>query len=200
MEQRTAEWHAARLGIPTASRYGEILTGTGKQSQSAQGYMNELLADRLAGFPVDRLDPTYWMDRGTEMEDRARVAYTFVTGLEVEQVGFVRHGELPTGGSPDGLIGEDGIIEIKCPKAKTVIAYLRGGKLPTTYIPQVQGYLWLTGRKWADFMAYHPALPPFIVRAQADGEYHAKLEEALRKFCEKMEKQYEQLTGGTDER
>lgn len=193
MEQGTPEWFAVRCGVPTASNFAKIITATGKPSTSAQGYMDQLLADYLAGEATDGVEANYWMERGSELEAQAREAYSIITGAEVEQVGFVTEGDGRWGCSPDGLIADNGGIEIKCPKASTVVSYYRANKCPADYWPQVQGALWVTGRQWWDFFAYHPSLKPFTVRVERDEEYIGKLDEAVRQFVETMAKQREAL-------
>jgi hypothetical protein len=193
VEQGTPEWFAVRLGIPTASNFAKIITSTGKPSTSAAGYMDQLLADWLAGEVTDAVEANYWMDRGTEMEGRAREAYSLITGHSVEHVGFITDGKRQWGCSPDGLIGDDGGLEIKCPKASTLVSYYRAGKCPADYWPQVQGALWVTGRAWWEFLAYHPALRPFIVHVERDAEYIGKLAEAVEGFVAKLTEAQEAL-------
>lgn len=193
MEQGSEEWHGIRCGIPTASNFGKILSATGKPSTSASSYMDSLLADWLAGQPVDIVQSTLWMERGTELEAEARQAYSFITGNEVQQVGFCMEDGGRWGCSPDGLIGEDGGLEIKCPKASTLVGYYHMLRCPSDYRPQIQGCMMVTGRQWWEFFAYHPALRPLIVRVKRDDEYIKKQEEALTKFVEKMEAKKETL-------
>ena len=187
MDQRTDDWFRVRLGIPTASQYGKIVTAGGKRSESVQDYMDGLLADWLAGQQCDRIEATYWMERGTELENQARQLYSWTTGHTVEQVGFISRGL--TGCSPDGLIGTDGMLEIKCPKASTLVGYYRDDKLPAKYVPQVQGQLWVAGRAWCDFFAWHPSLDAFMLRVERDEAYIDKLSEAVEAFIAKMLKQ-----------
>lgn len=193
-EQGTEEWFAARLGIPTASEYGKILTSTGKPSTSAKTYMHALLADWYVGRPVDQTDPTIWMQRGSELEDTARSLYEMQTDQDVEQVGFCLRDDKLTGCSPDGFAGE-GLLEIKCPKAGTLIGYRLGDKLPAVYVPQVQGQLWITEREWCDFFCYHPDLPPFQVRVYRDEEYIKNLSAEVESFIEKMLAMRDKLRG-----
>lgn len=186
-EQGTPEWVAARLGIPTASNFKRILTATGKLSTSVDTYFYELLAERITKQPANDYT-NEWMARGTELEPEARSTYEFIYDTQVEQVGFVylddrRH----VGCSPDGLVGDDGTIEIKAPKASTHVKYLLDGKCPADYVPQVQGQLWITGRKFCDFMSYHPDCDPLFVRVLRDNDYI----EALTKEVDKLSKRIE---------
>ena len=193
MEQGSPEWHTIRCGIPSASNFGKILSATGKASTSAKAYMDSLLADWLAGKAVDVTQSTMWMERGTELEAEAREAYTFITGREVKQVGFCMEDDKRWGCSPDGLVGENGGLEIKCPKASTLVKYYHMLCCPSEYYPQVQGSLFVTGREWWDFFAYHPDLRPLLVRVERDKEYIKKQEGALMKFVNEMEAKKETL-------
>jgi predicted phage-related endonuclease len=191
--QGSDEWFTARLGIPTSSKFKHIVTGLGAASKSAPGYMNQLLADWLAGCPTDDFKGNHWTEQGNEREDTARAAYEFTTGNEVRQVGFVYlNKEKLVGASPDGLTGDDGCLEIKCPKASTLVGYYGGG-LPTKYVPQVQGQLWVTGREWCDFYVHHPDLYPFLIRVERDEAYIKILAEGVASFTEKMLARREEL-------
>jgi len=124
-----------------------------------------------------------WMDRGNELEPEARAAYEFQTNNTVTEVGFVFRDVLRrVGGSPDGMIEKDGGLEIKCPKLGNHVRNLRTKTMPRTYIPQVQGNMWLTDRKWWDFMSYYPGLPSMIKRIERDNAYISLLEKAMTKF------------------
>jgi len=192
--QCSPEWFAARLGIPTASRFDKIIAPGGAPSKSADGYMNELLAEYLAGSPIDAEDTTHWMERGSLLETVARVQYEFLTDNTVEQVGFCLDDSGKWGCSPDGLIDEKGMLEIKCPKHTTIIEYYRNG-FPKKYTPQVQGQMWVTGRSWCDFFAYHPQLKPFMVRVDRDDEYIGKMEKEMIAFCDKLDEAKKDLEG-----
>ena len=179
-EQGTDEWLAARLGIPSASMYGKIITTQGKWSTQADSYINQLVAEVLTGERT----PVYQnehMTRGTELEPEARRMYEFISDNKVDEVGFCMHDTLEAGASPDGLIGDDGGLEIKCPAASTHVEYLRGDTLPSKYKQQVMGCLWITGREWWDFMSYYPNMKPLIVRVECDEEYIAELEKCVTK-------------------
>jgi hypothetical protein len=181
--QGSEEWERLRSGRPTASNFGRIVTpARGDYSKQAIGYACELVAQRLGVH--QEMVPTYWMDRGTEFEDEAVTAYEALTGNVTERVGFV----LPSftdayGGSPDRLVnGGEGILEVKCPKAETLIGYHFAGKLPDEYKAQVQGLLWITGLGWADFFAWHPELQPFLMRVKRDEDFIDRLADAMTFF------------------
>lgn len=187
LEQRSPEWFAARLGIPTASRFDSIITPVnGDLSKQSDGYLRELLAEWLSGQSAESYS-SGWMARGQEVEQEARDFYAFERGLAVAQVGFVyADGSRSLGCSPDGLIDGDGMIEIKCPKPSTQIGYLLAGGLPPDYRPQVFGSLLITGRRWCDFLAYCPGLPPILVRVERDEIYIAKMRSALDQFIARL--------------
>ena len=177
-EQGTPEWLQARLGIPSASSYSKLVTTTGKSSAQAEAYINQLVAERITGEPTI-FHVTEPMTRGIELEPEARFRYEMETGNLVIQVGFLMHDTLQAGASPDGLVGENGGLEIKCPSAHTHVEYLRDGGLPIKYFQQVQGCLWISGRDWWDFMSYHPKMEPLIVRVFRDEEFIKALECAV---------------------
>ena len=183
IDQGSEAWRRARLGIPTASNFKRILTASGALSTSSALYRDELLAEWRAG--VARVsDTSQWMRRGIEMEPEARLCYASRTGTAVTQVGLVYRDERRLiAASPDGLAGAHGLLEIKCPKAETHEAYLRTGELPSAYIPQVQGQLWVTRRKWCDFFSYHPDFAEqLLVRVTRDEPYIEKLCAAVEGF------------------
>lgn len=179
-EQGSNEWLQSRLGKPTASNFGKLITPTGKPSTSADGYINELIAQRITG-ELPEFYTNAAIERGNELEPAAKALYEFINDVEVAEVGLCLHDTLDCGASPDGLIGVDGGIEIKCPLPHTHIAYLREGVVPGKYIPQIQGCLWITGREWWDFMSYHPAMEDLIVRVERDNEYIKKLADQVER-------------------
>lgn len=167
LEQGTDEWMKARIGIPTASQFDKIITTKGEPSKQAKKYAYQLAGERVAGFKEETYSNAT-MARGTELESEARKFYALAYDVEVQEVGFCLDDGKEFGCSPDGLVGEEGGIEIKCPLMATHVGYLLGGKLPTDYIQQVQGSMFVTGRKWWDFVSYYPNMKPFIVRVQRD--------------------------------
>jgi len=191
-EQGTDAWLAARLGIPSASMYAKIITTQGKWSTQADSYINQLVAEKLTGETTPFYQNEH-MTRGTELEPDARQMYEFITGAEVQEVGFCLHDTLEAGASPDGLVGEDGGLEIKCPAPATHVEYLRGNKLPSKYKQQVMGCLWITGREWWDFMSYHPNMKPLIVRVERDEDYIAELEACVSKAVKLIEENVEKF-------
>jgi len=194
LDQGSPEWLKARLGIPTASRFKDIITpARADRSKSSQSYLYELLAERLTNEPSDFF-VSEWMQRGNELEPAARDAYAFLSGDEVTQTGIMLNDEQTIGASPDGLISDDGGIEIKCPKPATLVRYMVEDALPDVYRPQVQGNLWISGREWWDFVAYHPGMELFIKRIYRDEAYIQKLEQHITAFVEELETLHRRLS------
>jgi len=191
-EQGSPEWLAARLGIPSASMFAKLVTTKGIWSASADAYINQLVAERLTG-EREEVFQSHHMLRGTELEPDARDLYSLISDAEVTEVGFCLHDTLSAGCSPDGLIGEDGGLEIKCPAPSTHVEYLRGGVLPSKYKQQVMGCLWITGREWWDFVSYHPTMKPLIVRVERDEEYIAALEKCVTKAVNLIDENVEKF-------
>src|SRR6185503_13190792 len=162
-EQGSAEWHQARCGVVTASRFKDVLAeGDGKMRGK---YLRELASETIRGWVEDGYSNEH-MARGQEQEDDARRAFAFEHAIEPIRVGFIRRGRV--GCSPDSLIGEDGGLEIKSALGHIQIDRLQRGRLPPEHIAQVQGSLWVTGRKWWSFVSYSPDLPLMHVRVERD--------------------------------
>jgi len=178
--QGSPEWFEARCGIPTASGFDKIVTSIGAPSKQKKQYLYKLAGEALSGV-IEESYQNATMQRGTLMESEARDMYSLISDLEVSEVGFCRKDGY--GASPDGLVGLDGCLEIKCPLVATHVGYLFDNKLPTKYIQQVQGQLLVTGRKWCDFVSYFPNLKPLIVRVQRDEQFILTLKTELEKFC-----------------
>ena len=192
-EQGSDEWFVARLGIPGASNFGKILTATGKASTQDVAYRHKLLVEWIVGETEESFKSD-WMERGNEVEEEARGFYAMLQDVEVQQVGLVYKGDDKTiECSPDGLVGEDGGLELKVPAPHTHVGYLLDNKLPTKYIPQVQGNMWVTGRLWWDFMSYSPSMEPLIIRVDRDDAYILRLAAAISRFVEKMLEEQETL-------
>ncbi len=195
VEQGTVEWHLARCGIPTASMFKSIITPTGKASTSAKTYMNQILADWKAGKPVDPWEGNKFTEIGTERESESRALYELLTDNVVNEVGFCFKDEQRlVGASPDGLVGNEGLVEFKNPKGSTLIGYMLEGKVPSGYIPQVQGQLWVTGRQWCDFMAYHPEIGHVLYRVERDEKFITLIAERLDGFISTMLEKRNQLS------
>lgn len=183
MEQGSEEWHKVRCGVPTSSNFSNIVTTLGIRSKSKEKYLYKIAGEKVIG----KAEETYKnaaMERGTLMEPEARKLYEFVTGNKVEEVGFcITEGAFKYGASPDGVVGEDGLLEIKCPLVETHVSYLLKGTLPSAYFQQVQGQMLVTGRKWVDFMSYFPGLKPLIIRVNRDEGFLTRLKAELQTLC-----------------
>lgn len=191
LEQGTYEWEQCRLGIPTASRFADILTPAKLQYSAQAGkYLRELVAEWLVGHAFVDNGASQWMDRGTELEPEARAWYEFDRGVKVRQVGFVFRSDYRAGGSPDGLVGDDGGLEIKNPALTTHLGYLADpDSLAKQYRGQVQGSLYITGRAWWDVLSYSPIMveDQVVVRIEPDPEYQRALDDALRQFLDDLD-------------
>jgi hypothetical protein len=179
--QGTEEWRKARLGIPTASRFDDVLAGG--QGKTRRKYMMELLGECLTGEPMAQFSNAH-TERGHVMEDEARQLYSFDVDEPLEQVGFIRR-RLPSGHvgcSPDALVGPDGLLEIKTKLPHLQLEVLLKAVVPPEHVQQCQGALWITGRKWLDFVSYWPGLPLFVKRVYPDAEYQEKLTAAISAF------------------
>ena len=185
-EQGTPEWYAARLGIPTASEFQTLLAKGrgGGDSKGRATYMNTLAGERITGELSESYTNEH-MERGKAMEGAARELYSFLHDVEPQQIGFMRRGDV--GCSPDSLIGDDGMLEIKTKLPKLQIAVLKSGEVPAEHIAQLQGQLWVAGRQWVDFVSYWPGLPPFIKRVQRDEPYIAALKVAADDFLTELD-------------
>ena len=193
-EQRTKGWYESRRGLPTASSFGKLITSTGKRAASADAYIDELIAEKLTG-ESKFIPTTAAMQYGIDTEPKAREYYEFMYEREVTEIGLCLHDEISAGASPDGLIGDDGILEIKCPQSHTMVKYLRENRLPPEYKAQVMGQLWICGREWADFLAYHEKMKPLLIRVERDEEFIAELSAIVTKAVETIDQNYEELRG-----
>jgi putative phage-type endonuclease len=197
MIQGSNEWLEIRLGKVTASRVTDVIakTKTG-YSASRDNYLTELAIQRFG--VKDEGFTSQAMEWGTEQEPFARMMYEATKGEIVEEVGFVEHPSIKmAGASPDGLVGDLGLIEIKCPNTKTHFEYLLSGKPPSKYIPQMAWQMACTGREWCDFVSYDPRAPEglqyFEVRYNRDNEYIEMLEAEITKFLDEVEAKYQEL-------
>jgi len=187
--QGSPEWHEARRGKITGSRFKDVLSTRGS---TRANYIQELLLERKTGLVAESFCNGD-MEWGIQTEPQAREYYERTRDVKVTQVGFIDHPLEQyrgyVGVSPDGEVDIDGIIEIKCPNTKTHLEYVAKKVLPSKYIPQVQGVLWVTGRDWCDFISFDPrveAEPFFCVRVDRDQAYINKLAAACDVFIQEM--------------
>jgi len=183
--QMSPEWFSARAGVPSASSFDSIITTKGESSKQKTKYMYRLAGERITGCKEESYQNSA-MQRGIELESEARAFYE-LTSADVKQVGFCLNEEPAYGCSPDGLVGDDGLVEFKCPLMATHVGYLVKGNLYTDYLQQVQGQLLVTGRKWCDIVSYFPGIKPVIIRVERDEPFLIKLKVELILFCESLE-------------
>jgi len=184
-EQGSPEWFAARLGLPTSSEFATVMAKgrDGGASVTRKAYLNKLAGEILTGEPAESYTNVH-MERGKLQEEEAREAYSFMKDAEPQLVGFIVNGT--KGCSPDSLIGDEGGLEIKTALPHIQVERLLRGELPAEHRAQVQGNLWVTERKWWDFVSYCPRLPLLVVRVERDEEYIAKISKAVDAFNEEL--------------
>jgi putative phage-type endonuclease len=198
IEQGTPEWFAQRLGKVTASRIADIMAKTKTGVSASRGnYLAQLVAERLTGQSADTFKSGA-MQHGTETEPQARMVYEAETGQIVTEVAMINHPTIEmSGASPDGLVGTDGLVEIKCPNTSTHIASLMADKAPSGYIPQMQWQMACTGRAWCDFVSFDPRMPDdmqlFIKRVPRDEALIAEYEDEVIKFLAEVQETVDKL-------
>lgn len=200
-EQQSTQWLKERCGCLTASRMADAMAFLkgGKEAEGRKKYKIELVAERMTDLMVERYvnDAMQW---GIECEPRARDRYEEVTGLLVVKCGFALHGEIPYfGASPDGLVGEDGLVELKCPTTATYIGWATDGVVPEQHKPQMLAQLAVTGRRWCDFLAFDPRIKGrqhqhFLRRFEPKEEEIVAVEEAAKTFLAEVEALFEAIT------
>jgi putative phage-type endonuclease len=197
MLQRTPEWFAARCGKVTASRISDVIAELKDKTKEATGrrnYRRELVLERYSGVPQESGYTSFAMQQGVLKEDAARNAYAFAAGVDVEEVGFVEHPTIAlAGASPDGLVGPNGVLELKCPEANAMFEMLVKMPLDKDYRVQVQWQLACTGRLWADVAFYREGLPVEIVHVPRDDMMIETLERDVRKFLAEVDREYMML-------
>ncbi len=192
-QQNSPEWYAVRLGKVTASCFGKAIAGG--QGKTRKTYMIQLIAERLTQEPQEGFSNAV-MVRGQEIEPYAREYYELLNDVSIQEVGFVERNE-NIGASPDGLVGSEGLIEIKCPLPTTHILALIDDKVPTTHKPQIQGQLWVCEREWCDFVSYDPRVrqrPFFCERVYRDDAYIKELHIKIQMFIDEMNQMMQILT------
>lgn len=199
-DQRTAEWHQERLGKVTASCLHKVMAKLrdGRPGADRTNYMAQLICERLTGNPTEGFTNAA-MQRGTDIEPQARAMYAFQTGNDVEETGFHGHPDIGmAGASPDGLVGEDGLLELKCPNSATHIATLRGEPIDRKYVLQMQWQMACTGRDWCDFASFDDRLPEemalHVQRVERDDKLIAEMEAEVRAFLSEVDAAVADLT------
>jgi len=194
VQQGSEEWKTLRLGKITASRVSQVM------GKSRQNFLAIIAAERISKQAESFTNAA--MQWGIDTEPFAREAYEARNGVKVVQVGFCLHPTIKdAGASPDGLVGDDGLIEIKCPNTSTHVGTLIDQKAPTKYIPQMQFQMACTGRQWCDFVSFDPRIEQsfFQIRVERDNEYIEKIEKEVSEFLEEVEKLVNQIQGNTNE-
>jgi putative phage-type endonuclease len=195
--QGSEEWTQLRLGVATASNFNKIITATGKESATLEKYALQLATESTL-FSAEPNFKNEIMARGNELEAEARQVYQEETFNIVEEITMFKSDCGNFGYSPDGLIANDGLIEIKCPLATTHFQYILDDKVPSDYWQQLQGGLWVSGRNWIDFFSYHPNFKEkkfFIKRVERDNNYIYQLEILVKKTILLKEKFLKQFKG-----
>lgn len=179
-KQGSEDWFRARMGIPTASEFGTVLAPrAGSEGKMRRTYLHKLAGEIITGEPMERYGNAH-MDRGHEMEAEARSLYAFMSDADPTQIGFLRNGQ--KGCSPDSLIGDAGMLEIKTKLPHLLIDCILKDDFPAEHKAQCQGALWVAEREWVDIAVYWPRMPLFVKRAYRDEEYISKLSDAIDAF------------------
>lgn len=188
-EQGSQEWLNERGGNATASCF-KFVKVKKDEAKTRKDYLKRVVAERITQKPIDGYRNAH-MDRGKEQEDYAKVAYIAKFGVDINEVGFIKHPTLMAGGSPDGLIGEDGGIEIKSVIPQVQIETLKRGSIPPEHVAQVQGCMWITGRQWWDFVSFCDDMPEnlrlCVYRVYRDNEYIEDLEKEVIRFLDEVD-------------
>lgn len=199
VEQGSQEWHEMRLGKVTASRIADVISNGrgGKPSEKAKSYMIELIAEILTGKqkPFFENDAMRW---GTETEPQARAMYELKSGNEVKEVAFIKLNDF-VGVSPDGLVGDNGLIEIKCPTTITQIKRALSDDYAKDYYAQIQMQLWVSGRDWCDFVSFDPRLDVdasyLVQRVNRDEDFINLIKEKVESFIHELKINVTEIAG-----
>jgi len=198
IEQRSDAWHQQRLGRVTASRVADVIAKTKSgYSASRENYMAQIICERITGKVADSFTNAAML-HGVEQEPFARAAYELSKDVMVEEVGFVPHPNiLMAGASPDGFVGVNGLVEIKCPNTATMIETLLTKKCPQKYFTQIQFQLACTDRVFCDYVVFDPRMPKhlqlFVTRIERDEDYIAHIEEEIQTFLAEVDEKITQL-------
>lgn len=185
--QGTPDWLRLRMAIPTASEFDRIVTPkTLKLSSQAEAYADRLLASYILGYPLEE-EGTPWMQRGQELEDQAYEAAENILELETEPIGFITNEEKTIGCSPDRVISDGRLLEIKCPSPQVHVAYMRRKAVSDAYRCQLQGQLWVAEREEVVIFSFHPTMPAVHIRVRRDEVFIAALKMAVESFSEVLE-------------
>ena len=191
-EQGSPEWFSVRLGMPTASEFATLLsTGrSGGEFKTRRTYLYKLAGERITGTPMESYTNKY-MERGKALEPEARNYYAFLTNSKLQRVGFIKNTN--KGCSPDLLIGNDGMLEVKTEAPHLLIERLETDKLPDDHYAQLQGNLWVSEREWIDALIYFPGMPASLKRVFRSDEYIKNLAIAVDKFNDELDSLVERI-------
>jgi len=184
-QQGSREWFEARMGIPTASQFSAVMANGkgGAESKTRKTYMYKLAGEILTGEPMDSFSNTH-TERGHEMEPEARRYYAFQQDADPQLIGFIRN--TSAGASPDSLVGNNGLLEIKTKLPHILLDVIERGDFPTEHKAQCQGQLWVAEREWIDLVCYWPKMPCHIVRAYRDDDYIKQITAAVDQFNDEL--------------
>lgn len=193
-EQGSGDWFSARLGLPTASEFATVLAKgkDGGDSKTRKTYLYKLAGEIITGEPMESYSSAH-MERGKAMEDEAREAYAFIANVEPQRVGFIRNGR--AGASPDSLIGNDGLVEIKTKSSHLMVETIIKDSFPPEHHAQCQGQLWIAEREWIDIAVYWPGFPLFVKRATRDEAFIKRLSEAVSEFNTELDEIVSRVLG-----
>lgn len=191
-EQGSDDWFRVRLGMPTASEFSTVLTAGkgGAESKTRRTYLYKLAGERITGEPMESYTNKY-MERGRMMEGEARDYYAMLKDASPQRVGFIKN--LRKGCSPDALIGNNGMLEIKTAAPHILIEVLEANAVPTEHVPQLQGGLWVAEREWIDLLIYFPRMPAFLRRVYRDETHIAVIATAVNQFNEELDALVERI-------
>lgn len=188
VKQGSGEWLGLRAGIPTASEFDALITPLWKirTGEGPEAYLMRKLAEKCMGCPIEN-GFSAAMEQGTVLELEAVPWYEFAHNVTVQRVGFCTTDDGRIGCSPDGIIGDDGGIEVKCPLPQTHLKWLLNGGVPKEHLAQVHGSMFVTGRKWWEFLSYSRQFPALVVRVERDEEIQQRIAQALGIFLESFD-------------
>lgn len=184
VKQGSSEWLFARAGIVTASEMDNLISPSWKvrDGDTPATYMHMKLAEKIMGQPINLEIDTFAMDQGRMLESEALPWLDFMHGIKAERVGMCLTDDGRVGASPDGLIGEDGGLEVKCPRPQTHVKYLLDGVVPKAYLAQVHGSLWVTGRAYWYFLSYSRQFPKLLIRVERDEAIMQAISNAVESY------------------
>lgn len=183
--QGTPEWYAVRCGLVTASCFSDVMAGGAGKVRDL--YMRKLAGEIITGDVQEKFSNSH-MEHGNAVEDEARKMYQMLANTDVTQVGFIEtnHGKYRVGCSPDGLVGDVGMVEIKRQGPHLLIDRMRNGA-GDTHMPQLQGSMWIAEREWIDLVCYYPKMPLWRQRVRRDNNYIERLKVGITAFCEELD-------------